>query len=249
MRKPLSTKRARKAVYRQLRRLKSSIANVSPDWLRCWFAPKYDYFEMIFVDHGMFRTPYANRHKVADNVWRSSQPWPHQIRYYAQNLGIKTVLNLRGPRDCGSDRLERKACEAHGITLRDDLQVRSRGAPSRDTILGLKAYFDSLSYPMLLHCKAGADRASLVSALYLILMEDVPVEIARTQLSLRYGHFKQAKTGILDHFFDTYLAYSSAHDISFLEWVETVYDEDDLKKSFQSERWSSLLVDRILNRE
>ncbi|WP_319412546.1 protein tyrosine phosphatase [uncultured Cohaesibacter sp.] len=243
------TKRARKIVYRRLARLRSSIAEMSPLWLRRFFAPIYDYFEMIFIDHGMFRTPYANRHRISDNAWRSSQPWPHQIRYYAQTLGIRTIVNLRGPRECGSDRLERKACEANGITLRDDLQVRSRAAPSRETILGLKSYFESLNYPILLHCKAGADRASLVSVLYLILMENVPVEQAQAQLSIRFGHFKQAKTGILDHFFEEYLSYSADHDISFLQWVETVYDEAALQNSFHSGRWSSLLVDRILNRE
>ncbi|WP_245418049.1 protein tyrosine phosphatase [Cohaesibacter haloalkalitolerans] len=249
MRKAPLSKRARKAVYKQIARLRDTISDMSPNWLRRFFAPIYDYAEMIFVDHGMFRTPYANRHKVSERAWRSSQPWPHQIRYYAQELGIRTILNLRGPRDCGSDRLERKACEDYGIVMRDDLQVRSRGAPSRTTILGLRDYFSSLQYPILLHCKAGADRASLISALYLIIMEDVPVEKAREQLSMRFGHFKQAKTGILDHFFEQYLAYKAVHDISFMEWVETVYDEDGLMNSFQSERWTSLLVDRILNRE
>nr|WP_321481774.1 protein tyrosine phosphatase [uncultured Cohaesibacter sp.] len=243
------TKRARKVLFRQLVRLRNAIIDISPAWLRRFFAPIYDYFEMIFIDHGMFRTPYANRHKVSPNAWRSSQPWPHQIHYYAKNLGIRTILNLRGPRDCGSDRLERKACEAYGIDLRDDLKVRSRGAPSRETILGLKSYFESLSYPILLHCKAGADRASLMSALYLILREDVPVEEARAQLSMRYGHFKQAKTGILDHFFEEYLRYNETHDISFLEWVETVYDEKALESSFKSDRWSNLIVDRLLRRE
>ena len=133
--------------------------------------------------------------------------------------------------------------------MRDDLQVRSRGAPSRETILGLKDFFSSLNYPILLHCKAGADRASLVSTLYLILMEDVPVEEAKKQLSMRFGHFKQAKTGILDYFFETYLTYRETHDISFMEWVETVYDEDALEHSFTSGRWSNLLVDKLLNRE
>ena len=55
--------------------------------------------------------------------------------------------------------------------------------------------------------------------LYLILMENVPVEQAQAQLSIRFGHFKQAKTGILDHFFEEYLSYSADHDISFLQWV------------------------------
>ena len=243
------TKRSRKAVYKQIGRARDGVARRSPPWMRAFFGPIYNYLDMYFIDHGMFRVIYANRYQISANAWRSSQPWPHQVRYLANKKGVKTILNLRGERDCGSFRLETLACEKHGIELRNDLKVYSRDAPSKETILSLKPYFEQLTYPILLHCKSGADRVGLVSTLYLHLVENVPMEEARMQLSLKYGHFKQAKTGILDYFIDEYIAYNSANNMPFLEWVETVYDPQSLKQSFHSERWSSLLVDRILNRE
>ena len=113
----------------------------------------------------------------------------------------------------------------------------------------MRDFFEELEYPILLHCKSGADRAGLVSTLYQHIMQDVPIEKARSQLSLRFGHVKQAKTGMLDFFFEQYLDYAKDHDIAFLDWVETVYDEDELIRSFHSGRWSNILVDKVLRRE
>ncbi|WP_316861180.1 tyrosine-protein phosphatase [uncultured Cohaesibacter sp.] len=243
------TKRARKAVYRQIGHARRAAAEVSPPWLVRIFSPIYDYLDMIFADHGIFRVLYANRHQISPNAWRSAQPWPHQVRYYAKSKGIRTIVNLRGVRDCGSYRLEKKACEAHGIELRNDLKVYSRAAPSKEIILNFQSYFEALDHPILFHCKSGADRIGLVSTLYLHLIEDVPIEQAREQLSLRYGHFRHAKTGILDHFIDQYIEYKNATGMAFLDWVEQVYDEEALRQSFKSSRWSSVIADRILNRE
>ena len=43
-----------------------------------------------------------------------------------------------------------------------------------------------------MHCKSGADRAGLMSALYLILNQNVPVDKAKDQLSFKYLHLKHA---------------------------------------------------------
>ena len=56
---------------------------------------------------------------------------------------------------------------------------------------------------MLMHCKSGADRAGLMSVLYRFLHEGVPLKEAKKELSLKYGHIRQAHTGILDYFFET----------------------------------------------
>ena len=35
----------------------------------------------------------------------------------------------------------------------------------------------------------------------------------------------------------------------FFEWVETVYDPDELKRTFQSKGWANRLVNTVLRRE
>ena len=210
------------------------------DRLRAWA-------NMVLVDHGVFRLVYLNRHRLTDKLWRSAQPAPHQLAWFAKQ-GIRTIINLRGGREHGSWPLQREACERLGLTL-VEFKARSRGAPERETILKAKDFFDGIAYPALIHCKSGADRAGLVAALYLIVHEGRPVREALSQLSLRYGHFRFAKTGILDAFFERYLTEGEPQGLTFLEWAERVYDPDALERDFRPSFWPDLLVDRILRRE
>jgi protein tyrosine/serine phosphatase len=219
----------------------------TPPWARRILGPAASYLDMLFIDHGIFRLVYLNKHRLGDRAWRSAQPAPHDIRAFARR-GVRTILNLRGERLCGSYFLERAACRRHGITL-IDLQIRSRTAPSREALRTLVEVFDRAEYPMLLHCKSGADRAGLVSVLYRHLKDGVPVADAMRELSLRYGHVRQADTGILDHFFERYLEDTRRRPMPLLDWIENVYDPEELKRSFRPQRWANGLVDRILRRE
>ena len=69
------------------------------------------------------------------------------------------------------------------------------------------------------------------------------------QLHWRYGHFKQAKTGILDHFFELYGTYAERRPIAFYDWVDQVYDPEETARSFKSREWANAVVDRVLERE
>ena len=202
---------------------------------------------MVLVDHGVFRLFYLNRHQVTPNLWRSAQPAPHQLAWFAER-GVRTVINLRGGREHGSWQLQKEACDRLGLDL-VELVVRSREAPDRETILNARAFFESLKYPAVIHCKSGADRAGFVAALYLVLHEGRTVREAMRQLSPRYGHFRHARTGILDAFFERYRTEGEARGIPFLEWVERHYDPDALKRDFRSNRWADLFMDRVLRRE
>lgn len=206
------------------------------------------YLDMLFVDHGIFRVVWTARHEIAPGVYRSNQPLPFQLAALARR-GVKTVINLRGARLCGSYAFEIDACAAHGMTL-VDFPVNSRDVPKRETIAQAKALFERIEYPMLFHCKSGADRAGLFSVLYLVLHENQDVENAmRRHLSLRFGHFRQAKTGLLDFFFETYLAYAKVHPIDFYTWSQTVYDPAAVKAGFMTQWWANLIVDKLLGRE
>lgn len=240
-------KRTRSTLGFAATRLRHHIIKRSPDWMRRTLGRPATYFDMLFVDHGVFRLVYVNRHKLSERAWRSAQPAPHQIRRFAKD-GIRTIVNLRGARVCGSYWLERQACERYGIKL-VDFVTRSRAAPSRKELKAARDLFERVEYPMLMHCKSGADRAGLMSVLYQFLKEGVPLEIAKKELSFRYGHIRQADTGILDHFFDRYLADNARSPIGFWEWVDTVYDPRELRRSFASRGWANRLADSVLRRE
>ena len=202
---------------------------------------------MLLVDHGIFRLAYLNAHKVTPRLWRAAQPSPVQIAWFA-GQGVKTIVNLRGGREHGSWSLQREACERYGIEL-VDFVLRSRGAPERETILAAKDFFATLKEPALVHCKSGADRAGFFAALYLLIHEGRPLAEAMRQLSLRYGHFRFAKTGILDAFFDAYRVEGEAKGIAFLDWARDVYDPARLEAGFKPGFFSSLLADGLIRRE
>lgn len=202
---------------------------------------------MLLVDHGIFRLAYLNAHRVAPGLWRAAQPSPRDIAWFAR-AGVRTIVNLRGGREHGAWPLQREACERHGLDL-VEFVLRSRGAPDRETMLGAAAFFGSLQQPALVHCKSGADRAGFFSALYLLLHEKRSLAEAQAQLGLRYGHFRFAKTGILDAFFDAYRKEGLAAGLSFEDWVRDVYDPERLEREFRPGFFSSLLADRLIRRE
>ncbi len=205
------------------------------------------WLHMVFVDHGVFRVLYLNRHRVSEKFWRAAQPTPGQLRQAARD-GIRTIINLRGGREFGSWPLEREVCESKGLIL-TEFVLRSRGAPDREQIAAAAGFFNNLTYPAMAHCKSGADRAGLMSALYLLVHEKRPLDEAIKQLSWRYGHFKFAKTGILDEFFECYRREGLEKGIDFQTWVETIYDPRALRLSFKTNPWADWIVDRLLRRE
>ncbi len=240
-------KQSRRAVRRRTDRLRQLLVERTPGWARKRFGRPAAYAELMFVDHGLFRVLYLNRHRLSRNAWRAAQPAPRDIRRFAKE-GVRTIVNLRGPRDCSSYALEQEACDRHGLHL-VNYQVRSRAAPTVEEIKGAAALFDKVEYPIVMHCKSGADRAGLMSVLYMHFKEGMPIAEAKRQLSIRFGHFRQADTGVLDHFFDRYLADNVRRPMPFMQWVETAYDPDEVKASFHAKGWANRLVNSILRRE
>jgi protein tyrosine/serine phosphatase len=240
-------KHARRAVRRRTAKARQAVVENAPAWARTRFGRPAAYLELMLADHGVFRFLYLNRHRIAKNAWRAAQPAPQDIRRFARD-GVRTIINLRGPRDCSSYDLEKAACDRHGIFL-VNYQVRSRAAPTVAEIKGAQALFEQVEYPILMHCKSGADRAGLMSALFMHFREGKPIAEAKKQLSPRYGHIAHAETGVLDYFFERYLADNDRQPIAFMEWVETVYDPDEIKNSFHANKWANRLINSILQRE
>lgn len=208
----------------------------------------YVYFDMLINDHGLVRMLYANRYRVSSKVFRSGHPNPIDVAR-AGRRGIKTIVNLRGGHDSSANRLSSKACRKHGIE-HIDFHARSSKPPSKEMIHAANELFERIEYPALLHCKSGADRSGLMSTLYLILHEGQRSVDARKQLHWRYGHFRFSRTGILDHFFDSYEKDCQDEPMVFLTWVDEKYDPDALQASFQGRsKLAYKFVDMILRRE
>lgn len=205
------------------------------------------WWDSLFVDHSIFRLGWTNLSEVVPGkVWRCNHPTPSRLRRLTKQLHLKTLVNLRGHRKCGSDALSRSTSEKLGLTHLD-MAFESRGAPHKDRILRFHAMYQTLQFPMLMHCKSGADRAGLASGL-VVLFEGGTATDALRQLHWRFGHFNRSRTGILDAFFLRYRAEAEGR-LSFMDWLQTEYDEDRLRADFKAGKISSFLNDSVLRRE
>jgi protein tyrosine/serine phosphatase len=206
------------------------------------------YFDYTFKDHAFLRLGFQNAHWISDELVRTNQPWPHQLAHWKRH-GVKTVINLRGGFDGSFYALEKEACARLGLEL-VNFTVASREVPTPAQVLGAKRLFETIAYPALMHCKSGADRAGVMSVLYMHFRKGRTIREAMDQLGFRYLHVKQGKTGVLDYTFERYLAEGEPAGLSFLEWVQTpAYDPKGMKATFQSQMWASLITDRLLRRE
>ncbi|MDQ7019789.1 MAG: tyrosine-protein phosphatase [Robiginitomaculum sp.] len=203
--------------------------------------------DLIWRDHGFLRIWFQNAHWISDEMVRTNQPSPRQIGQWAER-GIKTIINLRGGLDGGFHALEREACTQNGITL-VNFNVKSRDVHPPDVIFAARDLFDEIAYPALMHCKSGADRAGFMAALYLHFRKNERIEVAMQQLSFKYLHVRQGKTGMLDFFFQCYLDDARKTPISFADWVRDVYDPPAVKAAFMENWLGNTLVDKILRRE
>ena len=203
--------------------------------------------DSLLVDHAVFRLLHGNLGTVIPGkLYRCNHPTPMRVRRLARTLGLKTIINLRGATGTGSYHLSRDAALKLGIAYHD-LSLESRGAPHRDRILRLHDIYRALPGPGLLHCKSGADRAGLAAGLC-VLFEGGTAAQALRQLSLRFGHIKQARTGILDAFFLRYQKDGEGRK-PFLRWLTEDYDREALRRDFRANGLASFVDGWVLAHE
>jgi len=205
------------------------------------------WIDSLLVDHAVFRLVWSNFHAVAPGrLYRSNHPTPARLAALTRRYGLKTLINLRGRTGNGSDALSRAAAEELGLEF-VDMPLESRGAPQRDRILRLHDIYQHMHAPALIHCKSGADRAGLAAGLF-VMFQGGTARQALQQLSLRFGHIRQARTGILDAFFHHYAGVAEGRK-PFLDWVREDYDEAALRRDFHANGLASFINDWVLVHE
>jgi protein tyrosine/serine phosphatase len=205
-------------------------------------------WDYLWNDHAFLRLGFQNAHWISPELVRTNQPWPFQLKRWKRD-GIRTVINLRGGFDASFHLLERHACERLGLKL-VNFTVTSRDVPSKDQVLAARELFETVEYPVVMHCKSGADRAGIMSVLYAHFRLGQPIRQAIQQLSPRYMHVRHGKTGVLDYIFELYLTEAEPKGVSFVDWVQSpAYDPVKIKADFRANWWGALLSERLLRRE
>ncbi|SFP06831.1 phosphatase domain-containing protein [Tranquillimonas alkanivorans] len=184
-------------------------------------------------DHAFLRVLWSNQAQVAPGVYRSNQPDPRRVARYA-DMGIRTIISLRGRSRRSYTLLEEEACARHDIAL-VTRQIGGKRLSEKDRLLDLLDAFREVEKPFLIHCKSGADRAGFAAALYLLAEEGASVGEARRQLHWRHFHWRNSVYGILDHALDAYEADSRATPMGIRDWIETRYDPERLTAEWKAQ--------------
>jgi len=175
---------------------------------------------------------FGNHHTVvAGRVYRCGQPSGDVLRDTIRDKGIRTVINLRGtaphldePRSAW---YRDEVLATHELNIsQEDITLSARLLPPPAELRRLIEVFDHTEYPILIHCKQGADRTGLASAIYLLLHTDATIGEARRQLLPWYGHISAGPTAAMGAFFDRYEAWlgEDRHTPErFRHWALTVY--------------------------
>src|SRR5689334_18633444 len=105
------------------------------------------WIDSLFIDHAVFRLIWSNLAPVVPGrVYRCNHPTPQRLRRLTRRLGLRTLINLRGRTQSGSDALSREAARELGLSFYD-MAFESRGAPQRDRILRLHEIYRSMPTP------------------------------------------------------------------------------------------------------
>jgi len=178
----------------------------------------------------VFRRPwFQGNFGVVDpgHVMRSAQP-TDQLASWVRDFQISSILNLRGgsPADRWYD-AEVRSARAHAVSYYD-LPLSATRRPSRRDLLILIDLLERCDYPLLIHCKSGADRTGLASALYLMVRRGEPPERALRAFSVEYGHIPLFGTEHLHEPLNEYAAWLKTNRLAhtperFRAWVKNDY--------------------------
>ena len=182
---------------------------------------------ILIVGGGYYFFARDNFHSVIDgNLYRSAQMDSKTLAKIIRDHGIRSIINLRGANP--GKRWYEDECAIttqYGTTLYDGHFSAVELPPITD-LLKLKQVLQSASPPILVHCRGGADRTGMASALALLLDGESQLKTIRQQLSIEYFNFRPKSIGklLLNQYTDWLAKTGSTHGTkTFVGWLENGY--------------------------
>lgn len=173
-----------------------------------------------------------NIHPVENNglkplVFRSAQLKPKELSHLIASKHIDIVLNVRG----GSDE-EAWYKEEKELTLSLGKEYHALGfsvyrPPSKERFIDIinvieKAKAENKN--LLIHCKAGADRTGLISAISQIILYDFPVDKAfKSSLNIPYGHLPNPNGPVEQVLLRYQIEKKKNPELDFKNWIKNHY--------------------------
>jgi hypothetical protein len=165
---------------------------------------------------------------IPGHAYRSAQLSGAELEQTVRANGIHTVVNLRGSCDPCPWYLEESRATNRLNVCQEDICFSAGHLPSVYEMRRLLEVLERTEYPILLHCRRGADRTGMVAAVVLLLQPRATLRQARRQLGLRYGHVGLGRPANLDEFLDLYDEWLRGQGLThsaavFRRWLEDGY--------------------------
>lgn len=165
----------------------------------------------------------GNVHEVVPGgMVRSAQLTDDTLRRTMDRYRIASVVNLRGEQaESAFYRSETEICRERGVPHRD-VALSAYTLPPPSELHKLLSAFEELPKPILIHCRAGADRTGLAATMYAHLYGGVPLNQAQSQqLGIHYGHFPMGAARAMDEFFDLFRKTGGGQTMDV--WIDRTY--------------------------
>lgn len=140
-------------------------------------------------------------------AYRSGQLWPDALAAVIRQNGIRTILSLSPPEPNEVWYQGELAATEFWHLVRYELPLSSQKELSAAELRCLLALLEDAPKPLLIHSKSGADSTGLAAAIFSYAVALRPADVAKRQLSIRYGHFPflVSGTGAMDTTFQKFL--------------------------------------------
>ena len=146
------------------------------------------------LGHMRYARDPLNFHIVKEGeLYRSAQPTGDDIRMIHTQYGIKSIINLRGEKS-GEAWYEDEVEVTNELGLeRRDIALPLEQLPDKEHLKAVLDAFNDLPRPILIHCKAGADRTGMAAAIFAFDHMGQPRQKAAGQLHPYFGHIPDFK--------------------------------------------------------
>lgn len=159
-------------------------------------------FLIVAASLALYVNEQGNFHPItAGEAYRSAQMDNDELAYYIKKYKIRSILNLRGKNPDETWYKDELKVSARNNVTHYDLALSATNEPGPKDIRDLMNVFSNAPRPLLLHCKAGADRSGLAAAIWKVVVDKESKAEADKQLSIVYGHIPMGGTEAMDNFF------------------------------------------------
>ena len=152
------------------------------------------YIHFYYFDHGWIRSIYSNYYIVDDRLHRSGQP-SYAVLKRAKRLGVMQLISFRNPGKVSYQLFKEKWANDLGLKLHST-KLSATPIAFPQNYLEILKLIEITEGKTLIHCKSGADRTGLVSAIYILSKSRTSIIEADGMLNWKFGHFGFGKKKI-----------------------------------------------------